>query len=139
MTVIQKDVNKYISQVKKYLVCPKAEKKQITEDIQSAVYGFVEDRNPQNISEVYNHFGTPEELAKAHLADVDPQKIKRAMSFKKVIFAVIALVLVMYAVAIIVAIIDANNIETERIYIIVEEETTVIAACINAIFCKGVL
>lgn len=108
MTATQKDVNKYISQVKKYLVCPKAEKKQITEDIQSAVYGFVEDRNPQNISEVYNHFGTPEELAKAHLADVDPQKIKRAMSFKKVLVVAVVVALVIYTIAIVVALIDAH-------------------------------
>lgn len=108
MTQAQKDVNKYISQVKKYLVCPKAEKKKITEDIQSAVCGFAEERNLQNISEVYNHFGTPEELAKAHLADVDPKKIKRAMSFKKVLVVAVIVALMIYTIAIVVALIDAH-------------------------------
>lgn len=138
MTATQKDVNKYISQVKKYLVCPKAEKKQITEDIQSAVYGFVEDRNPQNIAEVYNHFGTPEELAKAHLADVDPKKIKKAINIKRVVVAAVVLALVMFAITMIVALIDNHNTDVERIHITLEE-TTVVSACINAIFCKGVL
>ncbi len=95
MTKINKDIEKYLSQVKSYLHCKKADKTTILADISTAVFEFAEDSETVCIEDIYNRFGTPEEIAKAYLSDAEPKNIKKAISLRKVlVWAVVAALLV---------------------------------------------
>ena len=82
MTKINKDIEKYLSQVKSYLHCKKADKDVILEDIRTAVFEFSEEFAIESIDDIYRRFGTPEEIAKAYLSDAEPQNIKKAINEK---------------------------------------------------------
>ena len=94
MTEINKDIEKYLSQVKAYLPCKKSDKAVILEDIRQAIYEFAENSAIQSIDDIYKRFGTPEEIAKAYLSDAEPKNIKKAIRLRKVlVWAVVAVVL----------------------------------------------
>ena len=94
MTEINKDIEKYLSQVKAYLPCKKSDKAVILADIRQAIYEFAENSAIQSIDDIYKRFGTPEEIAKVYLSDAEPKNIKKAISLRKVlVWAVVAVVL----------------------------------------------
>ena len=63
MITIEKEIEKYISDVSSKLLCSKEKKKELIEDIRGAVFDFAEESGTKNIADIYKHFGTPEELA----------------------------------------------------------------------------
>ncbi len=96
MTEIKKDIEKYLSQVKAYLPCRNADKTAIIKDIRQAILEFAENSGAETIDDIYNRFGTPEEIAKAYLSDAEPQNIKKAINVRKVIIAaVVAFLLIL--------------------------------------------
>lgn len=109
MTAIEKETEKYISDVSSKLLCSKKKKKEIIEDIRGAVLDFTEANGTEDIKEVYEHFGTPEEFAKAHLSELDPEQIKKKISAKKMIFWGIIIALAMIAFVLFYELIDSHN------------------------------
>ena len=96
MTEINKDIEKYLSQVKAYLPCRKADKTAIIKDIRQAILEFAENSGTETIDDIYNRFGTPEDIAKAYLSDTEPRNIKKAINVRKVIIAaVVAFLLIL--------------------------------------------
>lgn len=109
MTATEKEIEKYISDVNSHLLCSSKKKKEIIEDIRSAVLDFVENSGTENITDIYKHFGTPEELAKAHLIELDPKQIKKKVNIRKVVIIVAIIVLFVFAVAMSTIILDAHD------------------------------
>ncbi|MBQ6863605.1 MAG: hypothetical protein IJO14_05145 [Clostridia bacterium] len=109
MRAINKDIEKYLSQVKSYLHCKKADKTTILADISTAVFEFAEDSETVNIEDIYNRFGTPEEIAKAYLSDAEPNNIKKAINIRKVIIAAVAIALAMLAITFAIALFDSHR------------------------------
>ena len=94
MTEINKDIEKYISEVGTHLFCLKKNKKEVLADIREAVFEFTENNDVTSMDVIYERFGTPEEIAKAYIADAEPKNIKKAISVRKVlVWAVVAVVL----------------------------------------------
>lgn len=110
MIMLDKDVKTYLSNISKYLVCNKKQKKIILEDIEASINDYIENSNVNNISAVYNHFGSPEDIAKTYLANfVKPSDIKKAVSKKKVLIIAILIALVIFATGIITIVIENNK------------------------------
>ena len=78
MPAINKDIEKYLSQVKACLPCKKSDKAVILADIRLAISEFAENSAIQSIDDIYKRFGTPEEIAKAYLSDAEPNNIKKS-------------------------------------------------------------
>lgn len=122
MTAIEKETEKYISDVSSRLLCSKKKKKEIIEDIRGAVLDFTEANGTEDIKEVYEHFGTPEELAKAHLSELDPAQIKKKVNIRRVVIVAIAVALLLYIAIITLAFIDSKNSTSgDTIYYSAEE------------------
>lgn len=109
MTAIEKETEKYISDVSSRLLCSKKKKKEIIEDIRGAVLDFTEANGTEDIKEVYEHFGTPEELAKAHLSELDPVQIKRKVNIRKVVIVAAVIAILIFIISMIIVIIDSNK------------------------------
>ena len=110
MAEINKDIEKYLSQVKAYLPCKKSDKAVILADIRLAIYEFAENSAIQSIDDIYKRFGTPEEIAKAYLSDAEPNNIKKAINIRKVIIAAVIAVIVIYLGIMIFLAVDAHNV-----------------------------
>lgn len=108
MTAIEKETEKYISDVSSRLLCSKKKKKEIIEDIRGAVLDFTEANGTEDIKEVYEHFGTPEELAKAHLSELDPAQIKKKVNIRRVVIVAVVVALIALVFSLIIALIDGH-------------------------------
>lgn len=107
MTAIEKETEKYISDVSSRLLCSKKKKKEIIEDIRGAVLDFTEANGTEDIKEVYEHFGTPEELAKAHLSELDPVQIKKKVNIRRVVIVALVVALIIFTVSFATAVINS--------------------------------
>ena len=133
MTAIEKETEKYISDVSSRLLCSKKKKKEIIEDIRGAVLDFTEANGTEDIKEVYEHFGTPEELAKAHLSELDPEQIKKKVNIRKVIIVAVIIILLLCLAGVAVIVIE-NRKEIGHLETHIIEYVEV---CIKPIFLRG--
>lgn len=83
MTQINKDIEKYISDVGTHLFCLKKNKKAVLADMREAICEFTENNEVNSIDDIYKRFGTPEEIAKAYIADTEPKNIKKGSQYQK--------------------------------------------------------
>lgn len=121
MIKLEKDIEKYMRAVEDYLVCPKEQKEKVLSEIRNSIYVYAEENGIADIKEVYEHFGTPEEIASQHLSAVDPKKIKKALDVKRAIITALAIIVLMVAAMIIIELIDSHK-ETHGTF----EETIVV-------------
>ena len=113
---MKKDLNRYLTEVGTYLVCTKKQKKIILEDIETSIRDYIEITNINDMSEIYSHFGSPEDIAKTYLTNfVNPADVKKALNKKKalIITVVIALIvaLLIWLIGVIITLIDHHNKE----------------------------
>lgn len=122
MSDIEKEIKKYLSEIKSNLICNSKLKKDIIKEIESSIYDYAERKGIRDISEVYNHFGTPEEVARTHLLQIDPKRIKKAVNVRKAVIIAVITVILMLAVYLAASFIDghkeANGTITEEISIV---------------------
>ena len=109
MILTEKEIKSYISDVGNNLFCSRKQKKQILADIENEVLTYAENKRITDINEIYAHFGTPEEIAKAYIADAEPQNIKKAINIRKLLVAAVIIALAMLAITFIIAIVDSHN------------------------------
>ena len=79
-----------------------------------------------SIDDIYKRFGTPEEIAKAYVADTEPQNIKKAISIRKMLFAAIVSVVLIFTVFLICIFIDSHKDRNGTLHIEIEEGVTFI-------------
>ena len=126
MTAINKEIEKYISEVGTHLFCLKKNKKEVLAEIREAVFEFAENNDVHSIDDIYKRFGTPEEIAKAYVADTEPQNIKKAISIRKMLFAAIVSVVLIFTVFMTCIFIDSHNDRNGTLHIEIEEGVTFI-------------
>ena len=131
MTQINKDIEKYISDVGTHLFCLKKNKKAVLADIREAICEFTENNEVDSIDDIYRRFGTPEEIAKAYIADTEPKNIKKAVNIRKLIVIAVVIALVMVAVTLIVNIVDSHNGNIVAYNETIIEGTSTVVACIK--------
>lgn len=109
MIKIEKDIEKYMRAVEEYLVCPKEQKEKVLSEIRISIYVYAEEKGIADISEIYDRFGTPEEIASQALSTVDPKMIKKVLSIKRAVIAALAIIVSMVAAMIIIELIDCHK------------------------------
>lgn len=127
MIKIEKDIEKYIDEVEEYLDCLRKNKQKVIDEIRNSIYVYAEENGISDIGEVYDHFGTPEEIASQALSTVDPKMIKKVLSIKRAVIAALAIIVSMVAAMIIIELIDCHK-EThgtfEEVLIVWEDGTS---------------
>lgn len=109
MIKIEKDIEKYIDEVEDYLVCLKKSKQKVIDEIRNSIYVYAEENGISDIGEVYDHFGTPEEIASQHLSAIDPKRIKNALSIKRVFAIALTALVASFIVFLVALFIDAHK------------------------------
>ena len=109
MIKIEKDIEKYIDEVEEYLVCLEKNKQKVIDEIRNSIYVYAEENGISDIGEVYEHFGTPEEIASQHLSAIDPKKIKKALSIKRVFVIALTALVASFIVFLVALFIDAHK------------------------------
>ena len=104
MCAIEKEIEKYLSEIQNNLVGSNKAKKNIISEIEGFVYDYAEVKGVKDISDIYSHFGTPEEMARTYLSQADPKKVAKAVRIKKAVIigivAALAIVTLYFALSI---------------------------------------
>ncbi len=109
MIAIEKDIEKYMSEVNSHLFCLQKNKKAVLEDIREAILEFTENNEVETMDVIYARFGTPEEIAKAYIADAEPQNIKKAFNIRKMIVVAIVILILIYLTIMLCVAYDAHS------------------------------
>lgn len=135
MTAIENEINSYISDVRKNLVCNRKIKKQTVTDIRNSVFDYAESNNITDINLIYKHFGSPDELAKSFMTENDIKYIKKKILLHKITIAVVVLILAVTTVALINAVKEQAEADIARysetiiegtIVYLIEESTNIV-------------
>lgn len=109
MSRINKEIDEYIAEIKKNLICSSSQKNAIICDLQESVINFVEENDIDDIHKVYDQFGTPEEIANQSISDTEPQKIKKNYKHHRVIIIGVVVAVLIIAIVIIWAALDGHK------------------------------
>lgn len=109
MSQINKDIEKYLEETKKNLVCPAAQKKSMINDLRNSIYDCVDDAKISDINEIYTHFGQPKDIAEQFISEIEPQKIKKAFKIHKLLIVGIVTALLLLTISLVAALIDAHK------------------------------
>ena len=109
MTQINKDVEMFLSEIRKNLVCSTQQKNYIIGDFKNSIIDFIEENNITDINKVYEHFGNPKVIANQLIAELEPQKIKKAFKYRKIIILGVIIAILIFTIVIVCAAIDGHK------------------------------
>lgn len=109
MSRINKEIDEYIAEIKKNLICSSSQKNTIINDLRESIVNFVEENNIDDINKVYAQFGTPEEIANQSISDTEPQKIKKNYKHHRVIIIGVVVAVLIITIVIIWAALDGHK------------------------------
>lgn len=106
---LQSDVQKYIRSVSGLLFCGTSTKKKFIADLKNDISDFIETENVTDIQAIYKHFGAPEKVARAFFESADLHEIHRKTNIRNVLLAAVIAVVVVWAVYMTIAVLDAHS------------------------------
>lgn len=113
---MNRELKKYINQVKGYMLCDGGTKRKCIKDLKSEIQDYIDTQGTQDIEKIKARFGTPEQIAKAFLMEMDVKKVKKKLDIRRVIMAVVLSVLLIWGIGVTIAVVDAMM--TNRGYIL---------------------
>ena len=130
---LKKEIRKYKREIRGCLLASTKLSRRYLADISQTIDLFVEEQGVTSFPVVQAHFGTPEEIAKAFFAETDLSYLRKLISIKRVIAALLIAVFSVWFGSILFSAIESHldpgyGIESGvydiHNYIEVEEETT---------------
>ena len=108
----QASLRKYFRSISGLLPCPGKQKRMILQSAKENVSAFLEDHPDADFSQVEAHFGAPEQIASAFVADMDMPKLLNALRGRKRIFlsviAALITALLLWGGGVAIAVADQN-------------------------------
>lgn len=109
MSRINEEIDEYIAEIKKNLICSSSQKNTIITDLRNSIVNFVEENDIDDINKVYAQFGAPEEIANQSISDTEPQKIKKNYKHHRVIIIGVVVAVLIITIVIIWAALDGHK------------------------------
>lgn len=109
MNNLDKEIEAYISEIKKNLLCSTSQKNSITSDLRNSVIDFVDSNDIDDINKVYTQFGSPQEIANQLISETEPQKIKKNFNHHKVVIIGVVIAVLIVAIVIIWSAIEGHK------------------------------
>lgn len=114
----QSDVQKYVRKVSSLLFCGTSFKKKFMTDLKNDISDYIEAENVNDIQSVYDHFGTPEAVARGFFESADLAAIRRKTNIRKVLIGAVIAIVAVWAIYMTVAVADAHK--SNNGYMVVE-------------------
>ena len=83
MRVTERELNKYLKQIKKRLVCKGAQRKAFVASFEDNLEEYLKANPEADFAQLQNDMGTPEEIADGFLENESASRIKNRMSISK--------------------------------------------------------
>ena len=119
---MKKQLKSYFKKIKKNLPCYNKTMKKMLGDLKEAVDAFVQENSITDFTQIEQHFGTAQDIAKEFTVGVDSAYIK-SYKFKKRVTAIVLSVLA--AILVIVASLAIYIVISSEINTVSTEDTTI--------------
>ena len=105
-------LKKYYSQINKELICPYKEKRKILSDLKANIRRYLEEHPDASFDVIQEHFGTPQQIVEAYIAEIDMPELVRQLNVKNRIVSAVCIALgfcvLLWLGSVIIAIIDSH-------------------------------
>lgn len=122
-------LRRYCAQVRKNLPCTKKQRKRVLDEVRGSAMQWLEQNPDAPFSEFEKTFGSPAAIAASHLEQMDTSELLKKLSVRKkilrIVLAVAAVVVLLWAGAVILALIRDNQRSNGYIEYYVTDEGTV--------------
>lgn len=108
MILQTKELDDFIKETDKYLLCPKSTKQKFLSDLRNDIYEYAESNEITSIDKVYTHYGKPDVIAKGFNDGIDSKHLKKAVNWKRIIIIGIVIAIVLLSIYLIVSFIDGH-------------------------------
>ena len=115
--ITQKQINKYIKDIKKELLYVTKESRQFLKELKQNVTDYAEENQNADMAEVTEQFGKPEDIAATFFEQYSKDGIKRKVNIRRVVVVAVAVAVAIFSITMIIVIIDSNNSNIDHIYI----------------------
>lgn len=119
----QKELNHYKCEVRKKLLCDSKISKTFFSDFENDIDNYISENNVDSIVEIYNHFGTADDIANAFFATNDVKSVRKKVKIKKLIAVLVVAILAIWAAVALVDFTDSkiDNADYEVHYYVDDE------------------
>ena len=129
MSVSKRELRKYLRQVKAELLCPRKEQNRILGNLKESISGYLDEHPEATIESVRAFFGSAQQIAASYVEELPtPELIQKLKLRNRVLKSMIAVVcaaaltaLLMWGIAILIALEKADN-QSEPYYEVITQE-----------------
>lgn len=98
----EKAIRQYLRSVKREVNCSPARKAKVLEQLETDILLYAEEHELSDISEIVRRFGSPEEIAKSFMEELDMKEATHSLKSNRKIIAIILTIVFVTAVTVIV-------------------------------------
>lgn len=113
MKTREKRIKKYCQSISRELYCPPATKKRILAAIKENIAAYLEENPDAVFEDIQKHFGTSRQIAASYVEEMEtPELIDKIRVRRRIITVIcvaVAIAVLIWAVAVVIALIDSFN------------------------------
>lgn len=126
MKTQEKMLRAYYRNIKRELICPRDTKLRILSDLQYNVNAYLSENPDAALCDVQDHFGTPQQIAASYVEELGTPELLGKLKLRRriltLVAAVLAVGLIVWAIAVVIASIDAHNSARNYYEVIITED-----------------
>lgn len=97
---LKKEISKYLKEIILLLPGDSGSKRKYISGLKEDIYDFAADNESVTFRDIVLHFGEKEEIAKQYMDTLDIKAVKRKLSIKRVVSAILIIALIVWSVAV---------------------------------------
>ncbi len=104
--ITQKEINRYIKDIKKELLYGTKESRQFLKELKQNVVDYAEENQNADMAQVTEQFGKPEDIAATFFEQYDKNEIKRKVNVRRVAVIVGIMMFLVFAIGVSVIVME---------------------------------
>lgn len=97
---LKKEISKYLKEIILLLPGDSGSKRKYISGLKEDIYDFAADNESVTFRDIVLHFGEKEEIAKQYMDTLDIKAVKRKLSIKRAVSAILIIALIVWSVAV---------------------------------------
>lgn len=107
--VTDSELNGYFSEIAASLICSERQKKEFMSVLKGEIETFLEENPEADLKEIIAVFGSAETISRSFMENSDPKAIAKKLKIKKYILTAIITAVVIYALFVVISLIDVHE------------------------------
>lgn len=114
---LKKEISKYLKEIILLLPGDSGSKRKYISGLKEDIYDFAADNESVTFRDIVLHFGEKEEIAKQYMDTLDIKAVKRKLSIKRAVSAILIIALIVWSVAVFFGSASSRNEENKGYFV----------------------